>query len=321
MPSLLLAALVAGGCPCLYDRDIAAERAAAPGAFEAIFGFYPVRTRECWEHRLTQVAAEAEAAGGLTPALYDDRAVAEARLGRREAAVALLREKEERYPGQFTTQANLGWVLFELGRYGAAGEALERAAALGGDEQKQQLEWQRRLVTQRDEAERDPRRAAERGILGGDLAAQLGDGFRLHAPPPETEPAPLLERLGLPADVVAILAGLIVLAPEQSEPYFALAELLAAKGERKLAWHAYQRAYDLEHPRSVDILLFQDQVRSGATRDSQGEMSTLAHVRLRRRAIAWQRAWQAFERERLAAGEDPLAPAALERFRAEHPLP
>ncbi|NWG75600.1 MAG: hypothetical protein HXY24_13525, partial [Rubrivivax sp.] len=234
--------------------------------------------------------------------------------------VALLRDKEERFPGQFTTAANLGWLLAMQDRYGAAAEALERAAQLGSDEQRSQAGYLLLLVRWRDRLGRDRAGAANACMLGFDVAEKLGQEFRTAAAP-ETEVAPLLAQLGLRSDVYEALVGLIVLDPEQAEPYFALAELLAARADRKLAWHAYQRAYDLEHPRSVDILLFQDQVRAGLSRDGQAELTSLAHVRLRRRALEWQKAWQTFERQLIAAGGDPAEPAALARFRAEHPVP
>lgn len=321
----LLAATAALAC-CLHDRDTpAAERAARPGVFEAIFGFVPIRTREFYERRIEQVTTE-RGERPLTPALYDDLAVARARLGDLAEAERLLREKAERYPGLYTTQANLGTLQAWRETWGAAAETLQRAVDAEPDRPGSLVRYQ--LQAMRFFAAGGLERTPEQmpTMLGYDLADRLGERFRLDAPRTTRSderpllPRSILDRLGLEDDVIESLA-LLLTGPEreQAEYAFVLAELLAAEGDRYLAWHAYQRAYELEHPRSTDIPYYQAQVAEALDRDARGRLRPIEHWRLRERALRWQRDYQTWERARLAAGDDPTDAALLAAFYEEHP--
>ena len=171
----------------------------------------------------------------------------------------------------------------------------------------------------------DPETASQTTFLGFDCAAKLGENFRL-APPLETKDGTWREavdrKLGIGPDLETYLIDLIRLAgPDQSEAMFVLAELCAAHGDRYLAWHAYQRTLDLGHPRSVDLPYYQNQVARPVARDIREQFSELHHYRLRRRAVAWQQAWQTREAEVLDEGGNPAEPVVWQAFLEEHPKP
>lgn len=319
LAALLLAALL-GGCPCLFDRDQAAgEAAARPALRDAIFGVYPGHAPEYYRARILEI----ERVGGLTPSLADDLAVAWLQLGDTAQAIGLLREKEARWPGMFATAANLSRAYAVAGKLpeaiGQAELAVNRAEGDAGG-QRLVLAALRQVKLVVD----DPQAALQTCLLGFDVAARLGEDFRLAPPltPDEAWRQAIDAKLGLGPEVEGWLIDLVRLGgPEQGEAMFVLGELCAAHGDRYLAWHAYQRALDLAHPRAVDLPYYQDQLSRLAAQDARSQFSPLHHYRLRRRAVAWQQAWQKREVEALQAGEDPRAAAVWQSFLEEHPKP
>ncbi len=318
---VLLAAWCAG-CPCLFDRDqVAGEVAARPAVRDVVFGIYPLHAPEYYRARVLEI----ERYEALTPSLSDDLAVAWLRLGETAQAIGLLTEKEQRWPGLFTTAANLSRAYAVAGRLpeaiAQAELAVERAAEGDGDGQRLALSALRQvaLVTS------DPAAALRTSLLGFDLAAKLGPDFRLEPPLDSTADGwreAVDQRLGIAPELEGALTDLIRLeGPEQAEAMFVLAELCAAHGDRYLAWHAYQRALDLRHPRAVDLPYYQDQLSRVVAQDTRSQFSELHHYRLRRQAVAWQRAWQRREAELLAAGGDVREPAVWQAFLEEHPQP
>lgn len=311
------------GC-CLWDSEtLATERLRRPGAWEAIIGAVPRHSSEYYQRRLQQLDAQPE----RTDRWYDDRASAQAGLGRLADALATLDEKAERYPDLYTTWANRGALLSWQKRWDAAAEALERARSLSEEPRYRRDRWLLAAVRFEAEVARHPSVALRSTMLGKDFERALGDAFRVTAPQGDDETRDVvrrhvLHRLELPDDALDGLIELLASWPEPTaECFYVTAELLAAFGDRRLAWHAYQRAYDLEHPRSDDFRLYQEQVAGGLPREQARQLSQVLHWRARRRALAWVEAFQRFERELIAAGGDPDDPAAIERFYAEHPAP
>jgi tetratricopeptide (TPR) repeat protein len=317
---LLASRLALAGCDCVGGLDsLQAERNGAPGVYEALLGLYGQHLPEYYQARAKRLRAEA--AGGWTARLYDDLAFAEAKLGRPAEAAALMRTKAQTYPSA-TTDANLGRYLALAGDLPGAEEALARASgALFA------AEWQLRAVRYLRAAQarpRDPRVS----LLGFDLADHLGPDFRRTAPPSGLEAGPrasaeaaLWDKLGLPETALdGIISAWSVFPPDHPEPSYALAELLAAKGYRRLAWHAYQRAIDLGHPRA-ELLAWQQQVLEGLPSGEARDHTPARHYSLRRTALGWVAAWQAFERKLLADGGNPDDPLAVDAFYQEHPRP
>ncbi|MBI2302879.1 MAG: hypothetical protein HYU66_28565 [Armatimonadetes bacterium] len=323
----LLAARAALADCCLHDRDsIATERAAAPGSYEAVFGAWPKHTREYYQRRLRQVADEA-GKGGMTAALYDDKTVATARLGDLKQAVALLQEKEKAFPGEPGTLANLGTLRMWQERWDDAVAALSRLVDLhpAGEFALARYQLEAARFYQRTDG---GLRAVPETLLGFSFEQKLGEGFRVTAPgggderEVETQRKHVLARLGLGADAFDALNDMLVEWPtEQAEAYLALGELLAAWGDPRLAWHSYQRALDLDHPRRVDLVRYQHDVLLNLDPDSRRDVTRARSWRTRRRALEWVDAYQRFERALIAKGGDPEDPKALEPFFREHPRP
>lgn len=322
---LLLLALTTAASACLWDRDtLAAERAGLPELYDAILGVYPRHTPEFYRHRIATI----EAAGELTEPLYDDLAVALERVGDSDRAIALMREKDARWPDRYTTWANLGTFLAHAGRWDEAAAAVRRALELNPDAHFQRERYQLLAIEQALLRRTDPAAANAVSFLGFDFEQRLGPAFRRTAPSGGEERQRavarrhVLDRLGLEPNVFDGIVGMLVIAQrEPAELYFTLAELLAATGDRNLAWHAYQRALDLDHPRAADIPYYQHQVAGALPREQQDELREPVHYRARRRAVAWVEAYQAYERKLIADGGDPEDPAAYEPFFREHPKP
>lgn len=319
---LLLTAWAHG---CLWDREtLAAERAGAPEVYAAVMGAVPGHCDTFYHQRVTRLSDRTD----LTAAEADDLAVALFRLDRLDEAERVLRDKEERWPGGYTTWANLGSVLAAAGRLDDAAGALSRAVELGGERAGRER-CQLRLVKFRQAVETDATLPLRSTLLGLDLAARLGADFRYvasRAAPDERErevaDRHVQARLGLEPGLVAALAGLLVYGrQDEVEVMFALAELLAARGDRALAWHAYQRALDLGHARRIDLPYYQQQLLPGLDRAVRAELTETAHYRRRRRIVAWVEAWQAHERELIAAGGEAERPEVQEAYLREHPRP
>ncbi|MCC7495521.1 MAG: hypothetical protein IT204_24435 [Fimbriimonadaceae bacterium] len=321
---LALALLGRPAAACLWDRDtLAAEAAGLPGVWEAISGLYPRHTREYYQQRRDTVGAEP-----TTPTAFDDLAVAVERLGDPRRAASLMVEKERRWPGQYTTWANYGTFLAHAGRLDEAAVALERALAINPQAHFGRERYQLLAVRYFLDAQRHPAVLTSRCCLGFEFSERLGEAFRLSAPRElddrtrPTQQRHVLERLNLQPDVYDGLIGMMVIAQQDPpEFYYVLGELLAARGDRRMAWHAYQRAYDLEHPRSADLPLYQDEVRRALDRRQQDELTKPRHWAWRRRVLAWVDAYQTWERELLRSGGDPNDPARRAEFDEAHPKP
>ena len=142
---------------CLWDTDtLATERAAVPGVLELIVGKFPRHSDLFLEWRAADRgekinrhdSGEAPLTDERLAAAHDDRAVALERLGRHDAAIAVIREKAARLPGvgTYETAANLGTFLVHAGRFEEGLEQIERALELNPDAHFGREKWQKRLV-------------------------------------------------------------------------------------------------------------------------------------------------------------------------------
>src|SRR5687767_15734765 len=103
---------------------------------------------------------------------------------------------------------------------------------------------------------------------------------------------------------------------KSAELYFVLGDLLAYRGDKHLAYRAYPRAVELEHPRSNEIRSFMQQLKEGTER--HGEFDEQLIRRERAEADAWVAAYQQFEDDLIRAGKDPSDEAPYEPFYAQH---
>jgi hypothetical protein len=301
---LLAAQVLAAPCECKDGLpSLAVERTALPAVYEAVFGLVPAHTREYHQRRLDQGETDSTALARAWSGLDRD-----------DKAAELVRAQP----------AALGRYLARQGRWREAAEAFAKV------ESPPLPVWYQHTAT-RFMAQARPRSGPTRRgcLLGCDLADRLGADFRATAPGigvvgavrGQFETA-LWPRLGLPADPFeGVLATFGLARDDWSEPYFALGELLAACGYRRLAWFAYQHAWELQHPLSDELPGYQAQAAQGLPATEAHELTAPRYYRLRRTALAWVGAFQAWERRTLADGGDPEDPQALARFYQEHPKP
>ncbi len=116
---------------CLWDYDtIKMETQRFPGTLELIAGKFLRHSRPFYEWRIDDRQnriAEATANDESVAALYDDLAVAQEKTGKTRAAIETMVKKEELWPGQYTTQANLGTFYIHNGEFEKGLEHIERA--------------------------------------------------------------------------------------------------------------------------------------------------------------------------------------------------
>ena len=94
--------------PCLWDYDtLDQENARFPSALELITGKFPRHSREFYEWRVQDRNRKLQA-NVISAEHLDDLAVAHSKLGDDARAIELMLEKEQLYPGLYTTAANLG---------------------------------------------------------------------------------------------------------------------------------------------------------------------------------------------------------------------
>lgn len=330
----LLMLLLALPCALCEDRDcdcqgsygsLSAERTALPRIYDLIFGLSTDHGPEYHRARLARLEAVPRAQWSGQD--YDDHASSQARLGRDLAAVATLEAKVAALGPAPATTALRGRYLARARRFGDAAAALAEASR--AEPNSAAWAWQA-LAAEAGPAliARAPSKYSV-GLLGFDMSLRLTSDFRTQPPvivPPQGRgadlEAQLWRRLGLPPAPFECLPGVFELnATDQPEPFLALGELLAAASFRRLAWHAYQRAWDLEHPLSDDIASFQAQVALGLPESECYDLSGSRHYKLRRGAVAWTKAWLAYERELLKAGGNPDDATAVAPFYQEHPKP
>lgn len=334
LPLALLVAVAAPASACLWDYDtLVEEQRGLPSLEDAILGRYEVHTREYYERRRDRLEAKA-AAGSLDEGEHDDLAVAHERLGDVERAIALMRLKEARWPGRYTTAANLGTFLAHAGRLEEGLALLEEAIRINPDAHFGRERYQVTAIRFAIEAARDPAYAARHMMLGPTMEVALG--FELTGEYPSLPHRSLSRVLaaypGLREDVYSGIVGMLKLGGDPRAPwhefYYALGEVLACGGwetvwsgrerlpdAQRLAWMAFERAREAGSPRGDAIARYQRVLspREG----SPAHDYTVG----RRRAEAWVDAYQAFERDLLARGEDASDPALFEPFYAAHGRP
>ena len=139
MPAVacLLLLMVSPLVACLWDFDtIKMETQRFPGTLELIAGKFLRHSKPfyAWriEDRQKRIAEAAENDESVAT-LYDDLAVAQEKTGQTEAAIETMLKKDELWPGQYTTQANLGTFYIHSGQLEKGIEHIEKAIAINPD--------------------------------------------------------------------------------------------------------------------------------------------------------------------------------------------
>ena len=240
---------------CLWDRDtLKEETLGLKDVADIVGGRIGKHSAFFYEQKVaytTPLLARPHAA----PELYDDLAVAYDKLGRTDEALAVMADKERRFPGAYTTASNTGTFYSHRGDHDRALEHLRKALAINPSAHFGREKYQVMLVEYL-------RRLAERpscntvDFLGLDFARQPEtsdsceriqqklDDFALR-----DGSAVRLRRAGLSDDAPVAIAGLIRFGSGDRSPHlwFALGNVLGLRGHKHLALRAYRRAEVLGH--------------------------------------------------------------------------
>ncbi|HVK75079.1 MAG TPA: tetratricopeptide repeat protein [Kofleriaceae bacterium] len=240
-----LAAATRPADACLWDRDTFQEEALAQkDVAEVVSGKLRKHSRAFYEAKVTYTRALIDA-GGAPKERHDDLAVALARLGKHDEALAVLAAKDKLFPGEYTTEANLGTVLAMKGDVKGALAHLEQALVINPDahfgREKYQVELLRRAL------------AKTKDRCGNVTGLPDDDGFRAAF---VLGPSKSAASRPIPAgtdEAITAMVGLIRFGTAETSAvvWYNLGVALAWRGDKHLAVRALRRAERLGHPCAV----------------------------------------------------------------------
>jgi hypothetical protein len=334
--ALSLVILSAGpALACLWDYDTALdEERGLPSLVDAVFGRYEVHSREYYEARRDRLLAQKE----LSPDDYDDLAVAYDRFKDFAKAASHMKEKEKRYPGRYTTQANWGTFLVHGGQLEAGLERLKKAVEINPDAHFGREKYQIRMIEYVLACKKDPKYAETHSVLGAPVAPGTGrfNVRAFYAEHPE-----------IGEDVWSAVVGILKLGGDPGggwhELYVVLGELLEGTesryawtrnkerdgdwramdvffkhdigiSHRALARAAYRRAIEQGSPRADDL-------RSRIGEGDEKIEGRYTYDQVRRASKLWVDVYQEHERGLLKAGKDPHDLALWKTFYGENGRP
>lgn len=240
---------------CLWDYDTLKEESLGQADVAAVIGgnlgkhsqrFYQAKVA------YTQAIIDDADATKATADRYDDLAVAHAKLGNLEAALATLDAKEKKFPGRYTTAANRGTFLHLKGDLAGAVEWLNKALTINPNAHFGREKYQIMLAEYQQRLTKDPSLPTTTAFLPIDTGGK--EGFAR---------SPLIYQVGghkardkarrrtLPRESVAAIIGIIRFGDGQEIPHlwWALGWALIEQGDAQLAARAFRRAELLRHPR------------------------------------------------------------------------
>jgi tetratricopeptide (TPR) repeat protein len=246
--SMVVMAHAAG---CLWDSDTFKEEALRKKDLgDIVTGRVRQHSRRFYEEKVTYTK-RLIASGGARAERYDDLAVAHDRLGQFDEAIAVMDEKEKRFPGQYTTLANKGTFLAHKQDFGAALELLRAAIAKNPKAHFGRERYQVMAIEYQQSLAQTPELAGQKDLLGNDISSV---GTLLFGDEGDFEKGAKtkFDETGLSRDVFVALAGIIQFGSGLENPHIwmALATVLAFDGDRSLAIRAAARAHHLGHARA-----------------------------------------------------------------------
>ena len=243
---------------CLWDHDTFKEEAL--GQREVALAV----TGDIGKHGATFINAKVHYTRGLLALpttrnraeRYDDLAVALARLGNYDEALAVLDEKESQFPDLYTTKANRGTFLMLKGELDAGATWLQNAMAQNPNAHFGREKYQLALLRfVQARAKRRPGEApgpatfidVQLTMTPGELPANHGELLRAITQRAKKR------KLQAPSEPVLALVGLIRFgaADQMPDVWFALGWALLGQGDSQLAARAFRRAEVLGHPRAA----------------------------------------------------------------------
>jgi tetratricopeptide (TPR) repeat protein len=246
--SSVLLALVAGlaAAPpvahaCLWDYDTVKEESIGKRELmQVLGGDLQKHSRAFYEAKVAYTQPMID--GGKAPKeRYDDLAVALARLGKLDEALAVLDAKEARFPGEYTTLANRGTFLGMKGDLEGSLALIEQAVARWPDAHFGREKFQVQLLRLAVRAKKDPQLAAKENLLG--LKMDVGEAG-IHGVAFSKSRGKGARVSPVPAKAIEALVGMIRFGEAQELPmvWSALGWALLWQGDTQLALRAMRRA-------------------------------------------------------------------------------
>ena len=242
LATLLSVATLAPSAPahaCLWDTDTLKEEALGQAEIVAILGGdLHKHDKAFYEAKVTYT--KPLVADPKTPKLaerFDDLAVAYAKLGKLDEALAVLATKEQQFPGAYTTHANRGTFLAMKGDLAGALDQLGKAIAINPDahfgREKVQIQFLEYLGKLKKDAS-----LGDTNFLGIARDVMIGR-------------TPMKARARKANPAVLAIAGLLRFGDGQDNPHlwYGLGWALLSQGDAQLAMRAFRRAELLGHPR------------------------------------------------------------------------
>ncbi|HEX5752357.1 MAG TPA: tetratricopeptide repeat protein [Archangium sp.] len=230
---------------CLWDSDTLKEESIGLDEVAAVLRGRILKHSATFYERKVAYTLPLLEREDVKPERYDDLAVAYEKLGRTQEAIATLEAKEKRFPGLYTTAANLGTFHAHAGDYPRALEELRRALALNPDAHFGREKYQVKAIEYLQRLAGTPELVQKEEFLGLPLEPER----YLFVMNPE-KAALRKERPELPKDVLQGLVGIIRFGSGEKSPHlwFSLGISLAWSGHKNLALRAMRRAELLGHP-------------------------------------------------------------------------
>jgi tetratricopeptide (TPR) repeat protein len=238
---------------CLWDYDTLGEESLGQADVAAAVG------GDLHKHSNAFYAAKVDYTraivdkGDAAKERYDDLAVALAKTGKLDDALAVLADKDTRFPGEYTTEANRGTVLAMKGDVAGALDHLNKAVAINPDAHFGREIYQLKLLDYRGKLAKDSDLATRENFLGihvGTWAGESGVITKMDKPPNNNGK----HRVKVPTAPVVAIVGLMRFGDGQDDPHlwYALAWAFVDQGDAQLALRAFRRAELLGHPRAGD---------------------------------------------------------------------
>ena len=225
---------------CLWDYDTFKEESIGRRELAQVLGGdLQKHSRAFYEAKVGYTRPMIE--GGKAPKeRYDDLAVALAKLGQLDEAIAVLAAKEAKFPGEYTTLANLGTFLMMKGDLPGALEKLQAAVAKWPDAHFGREVFQLQLIEFLLRGKKDPELAQRENFLGlkMDVAEAGIRGTSQRRVPRKDRTSPV------PAKAIEAMVGMIRFGEAQDLPmvWSALGWALLWQGDTQLAVRAMRRA-------------------------------------------------------------------------------
>lgn len=311
--ALITLTLIVLLCPrahaCLWDYDtLRDERRGLPGMLEILTGRYERHSDFFYAQREARMRALLEREPDNLAA-WDNLAVAVEKQGRFDEAIEIILRKDAIKPGEYTTYANLGTFYLHKGDFENGVTHIRRAIEINPDAHFGREKYQLQVAEYIRDGRPTKADAPFADFLGNTLLMKFEE---------IVEPDRSLYRgedLPGAADAIEGIVGMIRFGTGKSpDLYYALGNLLAARGDKHLAWRAYTLAIEDGHPWAEQIDVLRERIAGHIE-----AFDTTLFERERAAAADWRAKFQAFEDDLVRNGRDPDADASLlEPFYREH---